>query len=343
MRRRGVAAHQPTLDAVDDGGEAEHHEHHQIVEVGELVAAGATAVGGDVFLFRWDAERGKVEPGDAGEDCRRHAVHHEVVDEVGDGIAERRQFPVEDGADLRLGGVEDHVVAAIVAVEHARFAAVGGEVLAEPVDHAVHRGDAAGLGIAEILLRPAADLAFDEARRATVIGEANRSRVDAVQLGDGGVHRVEVGGAGGGGEAGEPCVPDDAAVDHVHDEKGGAEDALVLAQRVDARDGETGRAERGHDAMLALDGVGALEEGAGGFAAQDIGSARCVELVGRVRLAAGELADGEGAREVGDVGGHPCGERGLVEAQPIADVAGAAVGLGPVHRTVLAAPPDRAS
>ena len=60
VRGRGVAARQPALNAVQDRRQPEHDEHHQIVAVAEVVAAGAAAVGGDLIVFAGDAERGEV-------------------------------------------------------------------------------------------------------------------------------------------------------------------------------------------------------------------------------------------------------------------------------------------
>ena len=153
-----------------------------------------------------------------------------------------------------------------------------------------------------------------------------------MELGDGGVHRVEVRGAIGRGEAGEGGFPDDAALDEVHDEEGRADDVRVLAQPVDARDGEAGGSERAHHAGFALDRVRAGEQCAGRLAAQHEGATvGGVEAVGRVGLAALELADRERAGEARDMSGHPRLERRDVEAQLVGDGAGAAIGLGPVH------------
>ena len=157
-------------------------------------------------------------------------------------------------------GGEDHIVAAEVAVDDPCVAAVGGKVLAEPVDQRVHLRQAPGGGVGEILLRPARHLALDEAGGAAIIGEPDRGGVDAVELGDGRVHRVEVRRALGRRQPGEGGFPDDPAVDQVHDEEGRADDARILAQPVDVRDGEAGRPERAHHPRLALDRMRAGEQ-----------------------------------------------------------------------------------
>ncbi|MNT52320.1 hypothetical protein D3C72_1893420 [compost metagenome] len=55
------------------------------------------------------------------------------------------------------------------------------------------------------------------------------------------------------------------------------------------------------DAVLALDSVGAFQQGPTRLAPQDIGLVRRVEAIGRVGLATVELADREGAANVGGV------------------------------------------
>ena len=190
-------------------------------------------------------------------------------------------------------GVEDHIVAAKVAMDDARVAAVGGQVLAEPVDQRVHLRQAAGVAVGEILLRPARDLAFDEGGGLAIIAKPDRGGIERVQLGDGRVHRVEVGGALRRRQAGEGRFPDDPPLDQVHDEEGRADDA---------RRPRTGR---GSAARGSPSGPSALitrasrstacapgKQRARRLAAQDEGAAvGGVEAVGRVGLAALELAD----------------------------------------------------
>ncbi len=138
-------------------------------------------------------------------------------------------------------------------------------------------------------------------------------------------------GAVGGQEAGESRFPDDPPFDHVHHEECRADHTDVLAQAVYAGDREAGIAERRHHPRLALDRMGAREQGAGRFTAEDVGAGRRVEPVGRVGLAALELADGQRSDEIFDLGGHPAFERCGVEAEPLIDRAGAAIRFGPVH------------
>ncbi len=82
------------------------------------------AVHRDVLGLRRDAERRQVEAGDAAKARRRDVPAHQVVREVGERMADRRQLPVEDREDARLGRMEDQVVEAVVAVDDRRRAVV---------------------------------------------------------------------------------------------------------------------------------------------------------------------------------------------------------------------------
>ena len=133
------------------------------------------------------------------------------------------------------------IVRTKIAVSDACVSAVRWQVSTEPIDEPVHRRNPPTVEILEILLRPAPDLAFDEAGRTPVIAEADLVRHEAVHLRDRRVHRVEVSGAGFTAEAREMCFPDDPSRHHVHDEEGSADDLVVLAQTMD----------RGHREALA--------------------------------------------------------------------------------------------
>ena len=227
-----------------------------------------------------------------------------MIDEVGDRIAERRQFPVEHRAHL--------------APRRGRRSYCRSE--SRHGRPARRRGRAANACRASRPARPSAATrpasvsaryCFDQ--RATwrstkavglaIIGKADGVGIDAVERGDGGVHRVEVGGAvrrgvRPGKSASQKIRPSTRSMT----KKGGADDALVLAQAVDARDREAGAPERAHHPRFAFDRVGAGEQLARRLAAQHEGAARRrVEAVGRVGLAALELADRERAGEAGDI------------------------------------------
>ena len=84
---------------------------------------------------------------------RRPVVRLAVVREVGERATDRRELPVDDGDDARLGGVEDEVVELEIAVDEGRgrfalaprLVEVRGEPLHERRDvlalfHAIGRG-----------------------------------------------------------------------------------------------------------------------------------------------------------------------------------------------------------
>ena len=83
------------------------------------VEPGARDVGVDVGVARGDAERREIEAdqaGGAGAGERRHLPLHQMVGEIRERIAERRELPIEHREHLRLGRVEHHVVEPVVAV-----------------------------------------------------------------------------------------------------------------------------------------------------------------------------------------------------------------------------------
>src|SRR3546814_6848146 len=68
-----------------------------------------------------------------------------MIAEIGERMAERGKLPVEDGEHPRLAGMEDHVVAAKVAVDDPDIVLARRDVVRQPLDQRVHRGDTPGL------------------------------------------------------------------------------------------------------------------------------------------------------------------------------------------------------
>ena len=192
---------------------------------------------------------------------------------VGKWIAEGRELPVENCRDACFAGSEDHIVAAIVAVNDPCFAAVGRQIVPQPADQPVHRFHAAGLDIALILLRPARHLTLDEPGGLAIVAKPDRCWIIAVQLRDRGVHRVEMGGALIRRHVRKCGLPDDPSVNQVHHEKGCADNALVLTQPMNARDWEGLGTERAHHPRFAFDRMGSGQQLAWGLAAKDEGLA----------------------------------------------------------------------
>ena len=91
------------------------------------------------------------------------------------------------------------------------------------------------------------------------------------------------------------------------------------------------RAERGKNAIFAVDCMGSRKQFPRRFSAQDVGAASGIDPIGRVGLPALELADADGAFEAVNIGRHPAVQRLFIEAKPIADRPGAAVRFGAIH------------
>src|SRR3569833_3192939 len=82
----GMALH----DALQDGRHAEHVVGEIKTEI--LLAhcpAGALAIGGDVLFFAGNAERLKIQPGDAAELAWRDMPAHAVISEIDQRVSER--------------------------------------------------------------------------------------------------------------------------------------------------------------------------------------------------------------------------------------------------------------
>jgi hypothetical protein len=257
-----------------------------------------------------------------------------MVSEVGEGMAEGRQFPVEHGKHARLGQVEDHVVAAIVAVDDARFGIRTGrrDVARKPFDQPVHRLDPPGLDVAEILLRPAADLSLEIVSGLAVVAEARRLRIDLVKPGDGRVHRVEIGRAVIVRDLREIGLPEDPPFDHLHYVKGRSDHLLVHAQAISMGHRKALRAERADHPIFPVDGMGARKQLARRLASKHVGAGRSDQLVGRVGLAALELLDPQRASESRDVRLHPLLEPSDIETMRVADLDCAAILCASIHR-----------
>jgi hypothetical protein len=123
--------------------------------------------------------------------------------------------------------VIDQVVDAVVAVDDARLA-LGRQMARQPFDEPVHCRLLLGLrGL--VLAAPAPDLARQIVPRAAELGESHRDVIDGMQRGDDGVHRLKHRPALGGGEPRQARIPEDAAVEKLHDVKGAADDRVVFA------------------------------------------------------------------------------------------------------------------
>ena len=204
-----------------------------------------------------------VQPADAAERSVRDVPGHAVVAEIGQGVAQGRQFPVQHRDDARLVGVEHQVVQAVVAVDdgnHALVARRGRDVRRQPFDQLFHLGNGLAHGTGTVggslvLLAPAADLPVEVISGLAVAGQAPVGEFHGVQGGDDAVHLVVDFAALGRRHAGQGLVPEHPAGHELHHVEGAADHRLVLAQAVHARNRHVGAVQPAHHGELALDGV----------------------------------------------------------------------------------------
>ena len=93
-----------------------------------------------------------------------------------------------------------------------------------------------------------------------------------------------------GSDTGQRRVPEHPSLDELHQVERGADHRVVLAQRVDARDGHVAGRERRHHTVLSVDGVRRRHQRPARLAAQHVAVAAARDEIGRVRLPALERA-----------------------------------------------------
>ena len=312
---RGAVAN-AARDTLGDAGKAEQVVGEVPVQVGHG-GAGDVAIDLRGLFHRGNVERLDVHAGQA-----RHGPLHQEIGEVGHGIAERRQFPVEHRLHPRLGRMEDHVVEAIVAMHH-RDALLLGQRARQPLDQLLDFGNVLGLGGA-ILLGPAVDLAREIISGPAEIGKPDLLRIEIVQM----RQRLDLAGEDFPPRIGrlgrQRRIPEHAALLHRHDVEGRADDVVVGAERIGARDRKARLLrQRGDDAELAVDRMRRRQQFAERLAPHHIGAIGRVEPVGRIGLAALELQDDQRSLVALDVLRQPAVEADLVDPMPFLDRLGA--------------------
>ena len=216
---------------------------------------------------------------------------HGQIGEVGERIAQGRQFPVQHGADIGSVRGEHGIIDAVIAMDdgNALLLRHGAGQVFDQLFHFRHMIGFRGA----VLLGPAADLAGKEIPRPPVIAQADGLMVDSVELGQGGdeiaIHRR----ARLGRLVGQETVGERAALDHFHDVEHGADDAVVLAQGMGPRHRETGRVQGGNETVFAIHGMGRRQDRTEGFAPQHIVGGPGLQAIGGIGLATGEFAQGD--------------------------------------------------
>lgn len=339
MLAGGGAVLHPAHDPLQDACDAEHVVGHVEIEMRDAVAAGAPAIGGDVVLFGRDAKSGKIDTGNAPEGFRCQPPGHQVIGEVAERMPQCRELPVEHGDDARLGRMEDHVVHPEVAMHQRGFLA-GRDIGRQPFDQPVHGRNLFGLRCL-VLLAPAGDLAGKVIAGLAIGFQPDGLVVDLVQGGDGAVHGIEDAGPFIAAHARQALVPEDAALDAVHDVEGGADDAVVLAQAIAACHRNIGLCQRGDHAVFAVNRMGRWQQLAGRLASQHVFLRRGDQHEGRVRLAALELPDRQRALVVLHILFQPAFKRCLVETVALLYRHGAGEAVLVAHAVVSSYPWSR--
>ena len=185
-----------------------------------------------------------------------------MISKVSEGVAEGGKLPVKDRDDARLGGVEDQIVASEVAMNDARLIAKG-YLLRQPFDESIHASIPAGIGVFEILLGPARDLALKIVAWSAIVTQAHAIGIEAMERRDRFVHRVKVANTIFTLDVRECRVPEYSAIYHFHDEESTADHAVVHAEPVDVGYGRANSAECSQNMGLALDCMGAFKERSG--------------------------------------------------------------------------------
>ena len=265
---------------------------------------------------------------------RRHVPLHQVIGKIRERIAERRQFPIEHGRDFRLARREDHIVEPVVAMNEPRRLRRR-QMLRQPGDQLLHLLDTLRLRRA-ILLRPALDLPRHIVFAAAIIAKPDRRRIECVQPRQRRVHGVIDARALRRIGSGHLRLPEHAALDMRHDEEGGADHGFVGAIEHRLGDRKALAMERADDAEFAIDRMRRGQQFSRRLSPQHVAPRRRFDEIGRIGLAALELADRGRAGKARHLVAQIDFEPRHIEAQPLGDVPRARKGvLAITHRTGL--------
>mmetsp|Transcript_14695 Transcript_14695/g.47184 ORF Transcript_14695/g.47184 Transcript_14695/m.47184 type:complete len:801 (-) Transcript_14695:62-2464(-) len=288
----------PLVHALEDGGHAEAAKGAVVVEVrSDGGEAGRADVRVNQRLLRRDARRRRIgtKAGERLWPCRRRVVRQRGERQIGGGVAERRQLPVEHRDHLGRIVREDAIVDAQVAMhKRGQRVVAGGQRLRQPREQLLKSG--VGLRLrGTVLRRPHLRLPRHVASLLPKVAKPGRLVVNSMQRGDrrqeAAVQRAALLGRGGGAHL---RVVEEAARDVVAHQEGRAEHLGVVAEHPHRGHRHRRRAERRHAAEFAIDGVGAAEELARRLLAEHQSRTRLErQQVRRVRLTVRELRHGD--------------------------------------------------
>ena len=180
-----------------------------------------------------------------------------------------------------------------------------GHVLGQPLHQMIHGGNVIGLR-GHVLLGPAVALADVIVAGPAKTFQTHRLVIDTMKIRQNRQQMFIDGAAIFRRDSRGKLVIQDPAVHLVHDKKGGAQDRVILTQKIGFWDGHRRLAQGRHDAVFPVHRVGRGQQGAGRFLAQDILPAPGGHHIGRVGLTHGELMQGDviadAVQVVGQVG-----------------------------------------
>ena len=174
-------AHTPD-DTLQNAGQSEHVIGNVEIHILNAAASGMLAIKAGIFGGIGDIERVEINPfqrlgrGTFG----RHEPLHQMIGEIAQRMAERRQFPIEHGQHFGLVGMQHHIVQSEIAM-HNRIGIIIGNIARQPVDQLVHRVDALRFRHL-ILLCPAGNLAGKIIARLAEIAQPDRLVIGIVQF-----------------------------------------------------------------------------------------------------------------------------------------------------------------
>ncbi len=187
----------------------------------------ATAVIRHALGLARNVQRRRIQSAETAKLFGRQMITHAKIRQIDEGMAQRRQLPVQHRQDSRFAWVKYRVIEPEIAVHDSGFL-VGGNVLRQPLDEPLHGVDRFGCRGA-ILLRPARHLTLDVAAGLAVITQARGGVVHRVQRGDDPRHFIVDGTALGFSHFGQRGIPKKAPLDIVHHVERGADHRRVLA------------------------------------------------------------------------------------------------------------------
>jgi len=305
------------VDPFQDAGQLPVPERHEALELADRRSE-VTLVGVDHLSPGPEAlgKRGRGSKGGAARVARLGPVH-EQQPEVGTGIPEGAELPVEDRPELAI--VADHrVVEAVVAVDD-RERSVERDGRREAVVHcpkqrAIPLGGGKGrLGLAH----PTSQLTGDVAASRAEVAEAHGRGVDVVELDEPVDHRGRCPGASRDREQGLGLagIGEHVAVDEVHDEERGSRHARVFAEAEDGRDRHLGPGERSEHPSLSDHVVGSCEHVTRRRPSHDHPSTHAIGGdEGQVGTASGDECVRQRPNQTVDMVEEPCGDAGFVES-----------------------------